>query len=321
MEARKATGMQHSLRDMLISAQKDGTTFAKIGLATGISRPAISQYVNKGLQLRDEQVAALRAYFDIDERAETPAPAPAAQQQTYMYKNEVELYQTAEYRDAMGWCNYIYSKRRMGVMIGFPGCGKTTILREFARVTTGAHYIECWPSMRMGDLLAVLARAAGISVSGNNYRKSQQIIAALQGRTDIILLFDESEYLRKWDVDKFEVLRKIWDNTQTPVIFAGTPELENVLTRGGGRANLAQLYRRKYEIKLSGIKQEEAFAILRDYNITPEAANMLAEIAVDARHGGMGNFVELLDMALEAANGGTIDAGIVAGAKKYKLMW
>ena len=45
-------------------------------------------------------------------------------------------------------------------------------------------------------------------------------------------MFDECEYLKKWDVDKFEIIRKIWDNTSTPVIFAGTQELENILDAG-----------------------------------------------------------------------------------------
>lgn len=185
----------------------------------------------------------------------------------------------------------------------------------------GAFYVECWPGMRLGDMLSAMARAAGITISGTNYHKAQQLITALSARTDVMILFDEAEFLKKWDVDKFEVVRKIWDNSGTPVIFAGTPVLETILTRGGGTDNLAQLYRRKYEIKLEGIKKAEVSAILREYNITPEAAQTLAEIATDSRHGGMGNFVELLDICLEATSGGQIDAATVTGAMKYKLMY
>ena len=37
--------------------------------------------------------------------------------------------------------------------------------------------------------------------------------------------------------------------------------------------------------------------------------------------GGMGTFVEILDICLEAAEGGQITGDILASARKYKLMY
>ena len=45
----------------------------------------------------------------------------------------------------------------------------------------------------------------------------------------------------------------------------------------------------------------------------------LTLIATDTRHGGMGNFIEIFGMCLEAAAGGTVTQEILAGAKCYKL--
>lgn len=299
-----------------------GVTFADIAVETGVSRSQISQYVNQGIRLRPEHEAALQAYVDSHSTDEEQATLPGVDvSKPVQYKSAIELYPTAEYQEAMGWCQYIAGKRKMGVLIGPPGCGKTTVLRQFAQLNPNAVLIQAWASMRMGDLMEILGRAAGVALRGSNYVKAQQIIHALQERTDLVLLIDEAEYLRKWDVDKFEVLRKIWDNTGTPVIFAGTPALETVLTRGGGRDNLAQLYRRKYEIVLKGIREPEARRILSDYNVSKEAALMLAAIAADAAHGGMGTFVEILDLCLEYAEGRQIDAAIVRAAKQYKLLY
>lgn len=135
------------------------------------------------------------------------------------------------------------------------------------------------------------------------------------------ILVDEAEYLRKWDVDKLEYLRKIWDNTGTPVILAGTPVLETILKGAGPRENLAQLYRRKYELQLKGISAKGALTVLHQYYLTTDAAQILAEIAADVKHGGLGNMVEILDMCLETAAGGQITEAMVRDAKKYKLMY
>ena len=94
-----------------------------------------------------------------------------------------------------------------------------------------------------------------------------------------------------------------------------------MLTTGRKGENLAQLYRRKVELKLNGIGQAETRAILKDYQVAPEAAEALSAIAADVRHGGMGTFVEILELCLEAAGGGVITADILKSAKKYKLMY
>lgn len=216
-----------------------GITLASIASAIGISRTALSQLVNNGVPIREPYRTALIDFLSSEEAVATPAEPKR------VYKQQLELYQATEFRDAIEWCQKVAENRCMGVMIGYPGSGKTTILREFGRLVDGARYIECWPNMRMGDLLRAVANAAGVAISGNNYVKAQQIVSALKTRSDIVLIFDECEYLKKWDVDKFEVIRKIVDTTSTPVIFAGTQELENILTRGGGRGNLDQLYRRR----------------------------------------------------------------------------
>jgi hypothetical protein len=48
------------------------------------------------------------------------------------------LYKTEAFRDALGWCDSIRQRREIGVMVGRPGVGKTTTLREYANRTPGA---------------------------------------------------------------------------------------------------------------------------------------------------------------------------------------
>lgn len=314
LTAQSSPRSTETLRAALRGLQADGITFAEISKSTEVHRTAISQLVNQGILPSPKHVASLWSF--VDRQQEMPdMDAPA------VYKQALEIWETEEYVLAKGWCDYIYQKRKMGVLIGAPGTGKTTILKKFALDHPGSIYIEAMPNMRVNDLLNAIAHRARISLKGNGCQRMEGLIEALAGRTDVAILVDEAEYLKKWDVDKFEYLRKIWDNTGTPVILAGTPELETTIKKGTGKDNLAQLYRRKYELQLKGISAKTALTHLRHYHLTTDAAEMLAKIGADVQHGGLGNLVEILDLCLEAAAGGEINADMVKAAKQYKLMY
>lgn len=325
--------------------QKSGGSFKAIQTATGISRTAISMLANHGVTMASEKLNKIEAY--LDRECPLPVQTEATAEQvmkmggcslpddleafnaaiatppdaTPSFKTSVTIYPTDDYKKIMGWCAYIYKHRKIGTMIGYPGSGKTTILREYVKANPAAHYVECWSSMTMSDLLEQIADAAGVTLKGRTYQREKQLLDALRDRTDFMLLLDEGEYLKKWNVEKFDALRKIWDNTGTPVILCGTPELVNILTRGTGKDNCAQLYRRILKIRLTGIRDKEALDMLRDYNADDGAKEELVRCAIDHKHGGIGNMSEILQIALETAEGGQIDRQMIEDAKAYKLMY
>jgi DNA transposition AAA+ family ATPase len=308
---------QEQLKSELRSAQRDGTTFAQVAIGCGMSRTAVSQFVNSGMKLRDDQMDAIQRFLDgIDRSAADNTDATPA------YKNAIEWYETNEYKNMIGWLEEIRMQRKIGVMIGYPGCGKTTTIKRYAeRQSISVQLIDCWPSMRLGDLLAEIAAAAGATVHGNNYVKSQQVVKALTERQDVMLIFDECENLRGTGEDnkKLETIRKIWDSTHTPIVMTGTQIFQDMILSGKG--GLAHIYRRNWTYPCQGITENEARAIVRQYNVTPEAADMLVKYALDVRHGGMGNFVELLEISLKAARGGLINVEIVKDARRYKMLY
>ena len=330
MEATRKADAGAGLAERLIQIRDRGKpgqepTLTSVAAAAEINRVIVSGIANGTRVASPEQAERLwRVLDELDQSASVPDTADSHTAPATVYKRAVEIYETTQYQEALGWCRYVQEHRKMGVMIGYAGSGKTTVLKAFCE-RTSAHYIECWPMMLAGDLLSEIAGAIGITLTSNAtvYQHTKQVRQALEGRTDVTLVFDEAEHLKedKGGVKKIELLRKIWDNTCTPIILADTPKLRTLLTRGGGKDNLAQLYRRKYEFEMLGIEAKEVRAILREYNLTQEAAAELARIATDIRHGGMGAFAEILEMCLEAADGARIDAGILAGAKRYKLTY
>ena len=306
-----------ALRADLRRIKDSGVDYAAMGQATGVNRSTISQLVNRGLTTTYRNLDALRAYADrtLAALGESAAPADAPHADT------VGLWPTAEHLAALGMLQYIRDHRKMGVLIGAPGTGKTTALKRYMSETPGVIYIEAVPSMRVGDLLTTIADGAGLTLPrGNAYTRYCALVDGLQERNDVMVIVDEAEYLRKWDVDKFEYLRKLWDNTGTPTVLCGTPVLADLLKRGRRGENLAQLYRRKYELQLKGITADEALTYLRQYDCTTDALQMLSQIGADAAHGGLGTMVEILEMCLEAAGGSTIDAATVRAARRHKLM-
>lgn len=298
--------------------------FQQIATATGLSRSIISQFCNGHIRIKPEQEKKLEEWVQgieamvlaetpIEELEEEPIALPKE------FKTRVELYQTREFKEALGLLEWTRENRKMCVMVGHPGIGKTTIIKEFSKRVPGVHVIVCRGTMRMRDLLDSIAESIGVTAGGSNDERVRRIQRELRNRDDAMLIFDEADHIYDRDVKKFEIIRQLWDETSTPIVLAGPPKLEEILTRGGGRANLSQLYRRKYEIKLTGIRPDEVRAILADYDVDPKVASELTLIATSVRNGGMGNFVEIFGMCLEAADGGRVTPEILAGARCYKL--
>lgn len=294
--------------------ENEGITFEEISKQIGISRSYISTFVNQH-DAKPNVIALVRKflyrYYEIPE-----------DEITKTFKKDIEIFPTTEFTKALGFIEDIRKRKKMGCMIGCPGSGKTTIVKEYAGNIENVVYIEAFQGMREKDLLEIIAEKLGIiSKRGSAYKLFRQIIDEYDGR-DIMFIIDESEYLKNWNVTKFDTLRKIWDNTKIPIIFVGTEVLEDYLTHGGsGRENLSQLYRRIYKMRLVGIKEKEVREILSQYNIDKEAGDILTALAIDYKHGGMGNFTEVLELCLEETKGEVITGSIVRNAKNYKMLY
>lgn len=293
-------------------AIENGVQYTTIEKESGVKRGQISVLVNhvKECILSEERQSWLWAWAD---RYEARRQAQTQALMSGQYKKELTIIPTASYSEAIGLCKLAQAQHLFLTLTGMPGVGKTTIVQELKRVLTRAICIEAWPMMRMGDLLDDIAAGIGIKLTGSQTNKARQIERALAG-SDVTLVIDEAEMLHKWDNDKLEVLRKIWDHTGISMIWMGTPRLLEVVNR----MDTTQLSRRMICRPVLGATAQEVRAELAGFDIDDDAADALAQIAADTEHGGMGSYTMMMRMCMEFAKGERITKALFDATRKYK---
>lgn len=305
-------GMQELGRKLSAIHDTCGVSYQSIADAAQVNRSYVSTLANRGAApVGAEGMERLWSWVDAWERSQglqEDKPAPS------VCKQAPELIRTKDLLGALGFCDFCARHREIGVVIGMPGTGKTTVAGIMRDKLPHAIKIEAWLSMRLGDLLDEIAAGLGIELRGTLNSRTQKIIRALKQQPDTVILVDEAEYLKKWNVEKLDVLRKIHDAAGVTVILFGTPAIANVLNR----RDTTQLSRRMFQYAFGGARKDEIRAALQDYDCEPEVTEKLASMAADTAHGGMGTYTKMLELCLYAAQGGRITMDTLTEAMMYK---
>lgn len=180
----------------------------------GMSKSVVSEWLRGGYDHQSTIVPAITAWLS---------------------RQHGEFFELRNSRRVLEACEYAVARRRMVLVVGPPGLGKTVALKEFHRRRVIAqeeiiyHYTS--PVIRHHSLAKMIARRLQLGESGSAFDIVERIVGKLR-RNPIPMVFDEANHL---NVSCLEILRYLWDSVHVPLILCGSMKLERTLSEISAR--------------------------------------------------------------------------------------
>jgi DNA transposition AAA+ family ATPase len=142
-----------------------------------------------------------------------------------------DYYETPTSRAIWDALTFAHRMPDISPIVGNPGIGKTSTLREYARKFPQVHIITVTPAQgRPQHVLPQLCDALGVA-ERMNARLFDALLKRLRG-TDALLVIDEAQFLT---VEALEQMRTLHDQAGIGVALAGNTELLAILRGKVGR--------------------------------------------------------------------------------------
>jgi len=198
-----------------------------------------------------------------------------------------------------------YTQRLFLLLFGYSGCGKTTILKQFADKYPGiVFYIEDFGSLTLSGLLLRMGACVHLPLKLRTSSKDT-LVDTLKANPHVMFLFDEVDVFDTvGNMRKFDMLRKVHDATGNPMVICGTNVLYNKLYSERNSEKFGQLLRRLDECEMKGMLRSDAANYLNmvsqeeTVGFTFQARQILEPLALNTKIGGIAVFTLLLGRAI-----------------------
>lgn len=151
-----------------------------------------------------------------------------------------------------------YTQRELLLLYGYSGCGKTTILTQFAeKYSNYIFLIKDFDSLSPAQMLVEMGECINmpIKLRKNETHHLKRQIEALQG---VMFLFDEVTATSYSSFTKMEMLRRIYDETHVPIVLCGTPLLQKTIYASNRFDHYCSLISRMDEHEMHGMTRNNA---------------------------------------------------------------
>ena len=126
----------------------------------------------------------------------------------------------------MNIAHLCHTTRRMGLIYGNAGVGKTRACLEYCRQNKNAYYIEARPSFTARTLMRNLADKLGCTPKSNQYELEQEIIKKLKN-TGKLIIVDECEHLNHRALETLRTV--VFNASHTGLLLVGLETLKYAL--------------------------------------------------------------------------------------------
>ena len=276
-----------------ISTKDESLSDRKIGLEIGFSPAVVNSFKNNKYAGDNTKVAAaVKSFID---RYNNPERADN--------KGKLKFAPTSASLKIFETVKYCINKSKIGLITGEPGLGKTISLEEYCLRNTSAIIIYVVPIANVRWILEDISKALRLPIQaykGNQYYNLdkpaifRQIVEALKD-TSLPIILDEGENL---STSCLEIIRRIHDLTNAPMILAGTSRLEHKLR--GERGQFKQLYSRVgIHEQIRSFSQKDVASIL-EVNF-PEALNFASTFLQVSKQNGrlLQNLIDLVKINVQ----------------------
>ena len=202
-----------------------------------------------------------------------------------------------------------YSQREFLLMYGYSGCGKTTVLTQFAeKYPDFIHLISDFTSLSPAQMIVKMGDCVGLPLK----QRSSEVFALqerLRSMHGVMFLFDEVSITGHGAFQKLELLRKIYMDTKVPICICGVPKLYNTIYDPRHYDNYCSLITRMDEHEMKGMKRTDAGNYLNmvadreNLKFTYPAQQALIRIALCTNLGGIHAFTTIIGRSIPTARG------------------
>ncbi|WP_027364002.1 AAA family ATPase [Desulfotruncus alcoholivorax] len=292
---------------------EEGTTVSDIAREIGLSRPAVSRYLNGNYPESEEMLTAVRGYLSrIGRLGESSDNAEVVKPTTPKFKKNIKelgFIVTEDSKRVYGTCQACHRDNEFGLITGNPGTGKTFALEAYQRENfLNVVIVTCDKTSTVKSVLIDIAEALETDPKGSSSTLLRKIVKELKKHKRLIIV-DEADLVTGPQV--LEVIRAVYDKSKNcGIILCGNNVLEErILMYAEDRPEMARLRDRiGYYSNLSGISENEANEFLDGVNLAPEARKMLASIG---RRRGIRQLVKALGRLLDVTAGEQIKPDLV----------
>ncbi len=162
----------------------------------------------------------------------------------------------------------------LSVITGNAGFGKTTAIKRFIKNRPEAIFIKANNQYTSKDFLEILCNELNIKIESRGSEMFRSVISTLS-KTNKFIVIDEAEWLKDKTLD---MIRNIWEESQTPIILAGTLHLKQNLKGTKGELDYVDS-RIRGRYTLESLSDEDIVKVCSYYSVSKDGIEKVKTLA------------------------------------------